>query len=228
MQEKSFATCFDKNCEEFAELLMTLVSENPSICNINQKKEVFKKDRAITSNEYVLAIGPDGSKVNRASFPDSYNKYGIHIGYRGRKAWISCENFDWTEKSLGEFHTDLILLLKELGMSTDNIDDRIAENVKKVKTEKSMDGISSISTIDGIIMSSLTTAALTFEMVKKLPLVSLVNKVWQWIDNILIASERRKQQYKLAVVLFYHKYITDFLELKNSANNNAEDEKMNF
>lgn len=98
MQEKSFATCFDKNCEEFAELLMTLVSENPSICNINQKKEVFKKDRAITSNEYVLAIGPDGSKVNRASFPDSYNKYGIHIGYRGRKAWISCENFDWTEK----------------------------------------------------------------------------------------------------------------------------------
>ena len=157
MQEKSFATCFDKNCEEFAELLMTLVSENPSICNINQKKEVFKKDRAITSNEYVLAIGPDGSKVNRASFPDSYNKYGIHIGYRGRKAWISCENFDWTEKSLGEFHTDLILLLKELGMSTDNIDDRIAENVKKVKTEKSMDGISSISTIDGIIMSSLTT-----------------------------------------------------------------------
>ncbi len=124
MQEKSFATCFDKNCEEFAELVMTLVSENPSICNINQKKEVFKKDRAITSNEYVLAIGPDGSKVNRASFPDSYNKYGIHIGYRGRKAWISCENFDWTEKSLGEFHTDLILLLKELGMSTDNIDDR--------------------------------------------------------------------------------------------------------
>lgn len=177
MQEKSFATCFDKNCEEFAELLMTLVSENPSICNINQKKEVFKKDRAITSNEYVLAIGPDGSKVNRASFPDSYNKYGIHIGYRGRKAWISCENFDWTEKSLGEFHTDLILLLKELGMSTDNIDDRIAENVKKAKTEKSMDGISSISTIDGIIMSSLTTAALTFEMVKKLPLVSLVPQI---------------------------------------------------
>ena len=39
MQEKSFATCFDKNCEEFAELLMTLVSENPSICNINQKKD---------------------------------------------------------------------------------------------------------------------------------------------------------------------------------------------
>lgn len=35
MQEKSFATCFDKNCEEFAELLMTLVSENPSICNIS-------------------------------------------------------------------------------------------------------------------------------------------------------------------------------------------------
>lgn len=79
MQENSFATCFDKNYEEFAELLMTLVSENPSICNIHLKKEVFKKDRAITSNEYVLAIGLYGSKVNRASFPDCYNRYGIPI-----------------------------------------------------------------------------------------------------------------------------------------------------
>ena len=228
MQEKSFATCFDKNCEEFAELLMTLVSENPSICNINQKKEVFKKDRAITSNEYVLAIGPDGSKVNRASFLDCYNKYGIHIGYRGRKAWISCEDFDWTEKSLGEFHTDLILLLKELGMCIDNIDDRIAENLKKVKSEKSMDGISSISTIDGIIISSLTSASLIVEKVNTISLFPFVNKLKQWIDNIINSSERRKQQYKLAVVLFYHKYLTDFLELQNSANNNAEDKKMNF
>ena len=227
MQEKSFATCFDKNCEEFAELLMTLVSENPSICNINQKKEVFKKDRAITSNEYVLAIGPDGSKVNRASFPDSYNKYGIHIGYRGTKAWISCENFDWTVESLREFRIELISLLEESGMRTDNIDDRIAENVKKIKSEKSMDSITSYSTIDGIIMGSLTTVAIAGEFVKN-PIGSFVSYVRQWIDNILNASQRREQQYKLAVVLFYHKYITDFLELKNSANNNAEDEKMNF
>ena len=35
MQEKSFATCFDKNCETSAELLMTLVSGNPSICNFD-------------------------------------------------------------------------------------------------------------------------------------------------------------------------------------------------
>lgn len=91
-----------------------------------------------------------------------------------------------------------------------------------------MDGISSISTIDGVIMSSLTTTALTLEIVKMFPHGFLVYKVRQWIDNILNASKRREQQYKLAVVLFYRKYITDFLELKNSANNNAEDEKMNF
>ena len=94
MQEKSFATCFDKNCEEFAELLMTLVSENPSICNINQKKEVFKKDRAITSNEYVLAIGPDGSKVNRASFPDSYK-----MCIRDSSCCLSCQF--WSSQSHG-------------------------------------------------------------------------------------------------------------------------------
>ena len=38
----------------------------------------------------------------------------------------------------------------------------------------------------------------------------------------------REQQYNLAIALFFQKYIADFLELKNSANNNAEDEKMNF
>ena len=74
-------------------------------------------------------------------------------------------------------------------MRTDNIDDRIAENVKKVKSEKSMDSITSYSTIDGIIMGSLTTVAIAGEFVKN-PIGSFVSYVRQWIDNILNASQR--------------------------------------
>ena len=57
MTEKSFATCFDKGCEQFAEVLMTLVSKDDRICNIKTSREEFKKDRSIVSGEYVLTIG---------------------------------------------------------------------------------------------------------------------------------------------------------------------------
>ena len=133
MAEKSFVSCFDKNYDEFAELLMTLISDEGSIRNINLSKESFKKDRAITSDEYVVTIGPKSSKVNKTNFPDNYNKYGIHIGFRGRKAWICCEDYSWNEQNLKVFQTDLIQLLDEHGMRTENIDEEIAEYIKKVK-----------------------------------------------------------------------------------------------
>ena len=43
MQEKSFATCFDKNCEEFAELLMTLVSETLLFVISTRRKRFLRK-----------------------------------------------------------------------------------------------------------------------------------------------------------------------------------------
>ena len=32
-------------------------------------------------------------------FKDTYNKYGIHIGYYGKNAWVYCKDFDWTEEA---------------------------------------------------------------------------------------------------------------------------------
>ena len=91
METKSFVTCYDSDCEKYAELLMTLVSMNDKIKNINLLREEFKKDRGIVSTEYVLTIGKDGSAVNSQHFPaDKYNSYGIQIGVKGRKAWIVC------------------------------------------------------------------------------------------------------------------------------------------
>lgn len=227
MKDISFVTCYDKDCEEFAELLMTLVSENSYICNINKKSELFKKDFAVTSNEYVLTIGSKASKINIKSFKDTYNKYGIHIGFRGRKAWVSCEHFNWNKKNLREFHEELIMLLNELGMCTDDINDRIAENIKKAIITKSLSDIQGKNTTETIIMTSLTSAVLlSYMFYCNNSLFLLIKMAWNWIENIKNSSERKKEQYKLAIVLFYHKYINDFLEINNSKEN--EKNKMSF
>ena len=230
--EKSFVTCFDKDCEDFAEVLMTLVSANPSIRNINQKNEVFKKNSAVTSDEYVLTIGPKGSKVNKSSFCDCYSKYGIHIGFRGRKAWISCENFYWDESSLKEFHTECKQLLKDHGMSEDDIDDEIAKNVKKTIAAGAL-AVSAGSIGTGIIMSSLVMAAIMNKSKSpKLDFLIPIKFLRRLFDNLLNASERRKQQYKLAVVLFCYKYLNEFLGIDTSNGSGVKDvgdnEKMNF
>lgn len=226
MTEKSFVSCFDKNCEEYAETLMTLISENESIRNINLKKEAFKKDRVITSDEYVLTIGSEGSKVNKTNFPDCYDKYGIHIGFRGKKAWICCEDYDWNKKEVKEFRKELILLLDELGMRTDNIDVEIEENIKKAKAAKSTAIVCTGSSAGNIIMGSLITVSL---MAPSIPIyLSVYYYIKNKICNYLNKQKIREQQYKLAVVMFYHKYINDFLNINTSKDDVDKDNGMNF
>ena len=225
MTEKSFVSCFDKNCEEYAETLMTLISENESIRNINLKKEAFKKDRVITSDEYVLTIGSEGSKVNKTNFPDCYDKYGIHIGFRGKKAWICCEDYDWNKKEVKEFRKELILLLDELGMRTDNIDVEIEENIKKAKAAKSTAIVCTGSLAGNIIMGSLVTILMATSIPIYLSVYYYIkNKIWNYLNKQKI----REQQYKLAVVMFYHKYINDFLNINTSKDDVDKDNGMNF
>lgn len=226
MRERSFVTCFDKDCEMYAEVLMTLISENESICNINIKKEEFKKDRKVTSGEYVLTIGPEGSKVNKTNFPDCYDKYGIHIGFRGRKAWICCEDYSWNEQNLKAFQTDLIQLLDEHGMRTDNINEEIAEYIKKVKQSKTMDVVRDSSLSYAIIMTSIMTASIMASTIAG-P-IGFLYMFKRWIRNYLRKSKIREQQYKLAVVMFYHKYINEFLNISTSTEDVDKDNGMNF
>ena len=47
-------------------------------------------------------------------FKDTYNKYGIHIGYYGKNAWVYCKDFDWTEEAYFNLKKDLITILKDL------------------------------------------------------------------------------------------------------------------
>lgn len=225
MTEKSFVSCFDKNCEEFAELLMTLISDEGAIRNINIKKETFKKDRAITSDEYVVTIGLEGSKVNKMNFPDCYDKYGIHIGFRGKKAWICCEDYNWKKKEVNEFRKELILLLDELGMRTENIDVEIEENIKKAKVAKSTAIVCTGSLAGNIIMGSLITTLMATNIPIYLSVYCYIkNKIWNFLNKHKI----REQQYKLAVVMFYHKYINEFLNISTSKEDAEKDNGMNF
>lgn len=116
--EKSFVTCYDNDCEEYAEVLMTLVSADKKLCNIKRDKKEFKKDRSIVSGEYVLTIGKKGSEYNRQNFKDEYNNYGIHFGYYGAKAWIYCEKFEWDRNSIIAFNKEVLSLRKKLVMDT--------------------------------------------------------------------------------------------------------------
>jgi len=209
MTEKSFATCFDKGCEQFAEVLMTLVSKDDRICNIKTSREEFKKDRSIVSGEYVLTIGEKSSAVQRANFPDKYNAYGIHIGFYGHKAWISCESYDWNRKSLLDFQIELRKILKELGMPTDAIDKDVKElSDKKNKAKKKANSNPDVATI---VLESLAEATWGLSGMSK-----LVKSIQKIADNLWNKSARRKQQYKLAVVLFFHKYIKEFLDIKET------------
>lgn len=215
--EKSFVTCFDKDCEDFAELLKTLVSERSSIRNIKQKKKDFDKQQDVTSDEYVLTIGNKSSIKNIESFKSQYNKYGIHIGYIGHKAWICCEKFDWDKRSRTEFHKELIILLDQLGMCTDNIDDTIAEYVKRVKRDDSMDSVLGCTLAQTVLLSSIVY----FNLFQENKFIFL----WRKLCNLFSSSQRRKEQYKLAVVLFYHKYLNDFLQMYNKEDDKNEDSK---
>ena len=238
MVEKSFATCFDKDCEEYANTLMTLVSKDKSICNIKTSREEFKKDRSIVSGEYVLTVGEKGSAYNKQNFKDIYSDYGIHIGYYGAKAWISCESFKWDENSLFKFHTELISVLDELGMNTDNIDDRAKEFLKEQKKNKKYAENKGKNIQQGDLAEAfhkeayevLMTSIAVTNIIKNNISFGFGNiflKVGKWFSSFLKKSERRKQQYKYAIVLFYHRYIHDFLELDDK-NNEDNNEKMNF
>ena len=231
MTEKSFVTCFDKDFKECAELLMTLISQNESICNINRKTEEFNKDCAVTSSEYVLTIGPNGSKVNRSNFPDCYNKYGIHIGFRGRKAWICCEDYNWNKEKVKEFRKELIQLLDELGMRIDNIDEEIEENIKKAKVAKTTAVVSTGSLAGNVIMESIISTSTTlFSIPKSIAMAfTLLYYIFrELIEDLMNKQKIRDQQYKLAVVLFYHKYINEFLNINASKEDVDKDKRMDF
>lgn len=240
MSEITFVTSYDKDCRDYADNLMTLVSNDKYLCNITRKNEEFIKDRSIVSGEYVLTIGNEASRNNLQTFKDKYNNYGIHFGYHGTKAWICCENYKWDKDSLFKFHSELISVLDEFGMKTDNIDDRAKEFLKEQKKIKKK--IDSFEGKPGLLKGDaaeafhneayevlMTQIAVTNMLQQSIGfgLVELINTVGKWFVDLLKKSELRKQQYKYAIVLFYKRYIHEFLKI-DEMNDKESSEIMDF
>lgn len=224
MNIEKFVTCYDKGCEEYAETLMTLVSKDKALMNIKREQGEFKNDRGVVSGEYVLTIGKKGSEYNSRNFKDIYNNFGIHFGYYGAKAWIYCDDYDWDVKSQFEFNKEFFSFLDELGMKTDDFDEKARKLYKKIvesqkQTTKGKQGYHDSAgmnapvmrdEIDGAMKSILNELLVDFYYWDIMAPFALPYFIRRWKKK----ARRRKNQYRFAIVLFYHRYLHDFLEIK--------------
>lgn len=230
--EKSFVTVYDKDCEEYAVTLMSLVSKDKMICNINRKTEEFKKDMTIVSGEYVLSIGKKASVHLRNNFKDIYSNYGIHIGYCGTRAWISCENFDWDKVSLYDFKKELYSISEELGMNTENIEESVKLSVNNEQKKKALETMLS-EKIHTELVSSETSDEIKEALLRAIQdaIITILCPEVTLFNFLHKRKEKRRQQYRFATVLFYYYYLCDFLEIKREGNeetNKEENKKENF
>lgn len=219
--EKTFVTCYDNDCKAYATVLTTLLSNDEKIANVKRDETEFNKDISIVSSEYILTIGEKSSAVNSGNFPaNKYNDYGIKIGIYGHKAWISCEDFYWDEDSEHKFQVELLDLLKDLGMATDDIDKEIEqylESKKKAKDEL----LPQKTETKNIFVESL--AAVRYQIKQGINHSSVVN--WSkilyyvttdYVRDLFKRSSRRDRQYRFAVAIFVLKYMTEFLKIEET------------
>jgi len=216
--EKSFVTCYDKGCEEYAETLMTLVSKDKALNNIKREREEFKKDRGIVSGEYVLTIGKNGSEYNSRNFKDIYNNYGIHFGYYGAKAWIYCDDYDWDVKSQFEFNKEFFSFLDELGMKTEDFDEKARKLYEKIvesqkQTTKGKQEYHDSAAMNAPVMRDEIDATMK-SILNELLIDSYYSRFLSFIMRRRKKARKRRNQYRFAIVLFYHRYLHDFLEIK--------------
>lgn len=227
MGEKSFVTVYDKGLEEFAEVIMTLVSTDTVICNIKRATEEFKKDKSIVSGEYVLYIGERGSAFIRQNFKDAYCNYGIHIGFYGTKAWISCERFEWGFVNEADFTIELHSTLERLGMNAKDyekyvkacllykqLNDAPIASEKRAGEHRETTGLSPKDNPESI-------AERKAYLKKYLSFVVEHASELDWISD-LSGSNKLKLQYRFAIALFYDKYLHDFLQIKKEEKENQQ------
>ena len=220
-EKTSFVTCYDNDCKDYAKVLTTLLSNDEKIANIKQDERNFDENPTVVSTEYILTIGEKSSAVNSGNFPaNKYNDYGIKIGIYGHKAWICCEDFYWDEDSEHKFQVELLDLLKDLGMATDDIDKEIEqylESKKKAKDEL----LPQKTETKNIFVESL--AAVRYQIKQAANHSSsiflfgvLYHVTKEYIHDLFKRSSRRDRQYRFAVAIFVLKYMTEFLKIEET------------
>lgn len=212
---KQFTIIYDKEQEEYATVLNTLISEIKEAKNVKREFKIYDQNMNLTDKDFVLFVGDKSSLMYRENFKDSYSKYGIHLGYRGTKAWIYCEKAEWNKKIYKEFHNELLELYQKMAMNPSKVQEHVDEGVKEyIET-----GTSVVPVGSTIAQQVLWTSIITSQIIVMNPLISLLYMTYRWIKSLFAESTRIDQQYRFAVVLFFSEYLKDYLKITTNESN---------
>lgn len=216
---KQFTIVFDKKQAEYATILNTLVSEIEEIKNVELSLKVYQKGMVLTDKDCVLFLGDESSQKYRDNFKDIYSKYGIHIGYRGCKAWIYCEKYNWDKLSYKRFHDELLDLYKRLDMNPAKVQDFVTAGVK----EYCKMGMTTAPSSSTFAQQMLWTSVVTSSIVAMPPFPFIIIRlIKKWIKSLLAESTRIDQQYRFAMALFFSDYLKKYLKMADEENVNKE------
>lgn len=212
---KPFTIIYDKEQKEYATILHTLVSEIEETKNIKQEFKIYEQNMNLTDKDYALFIGDKSSLMYRENFKDNYSKYGIHLGYRGTKAWIYCEKAKWDKKTYNDFHNELLELYKKMSMNPSKAQKYVDEGVKEyIKT-----GTSAVPVGSTIAQQVLWSSIITSQIIVMSPVSSLIYMIYRWIKSLFAESTRIDQQYRFATVLFFSEYLKEYLKIITNESN---------
>lgn len=236
-----FITCYDKDLQDYADFLKILVSANDSINNLDFNLVQFK-NQDIVSKEYVLYLGEKSVHRKSQMFNDIYHKYGIHIGYYGKNAWLYCEDFNWTEKSYLNFKIDLITILRDLNLDYKNIDANIEKYVEFLSDDLDDPGCIELWKIavndcrkpyEEEDESRIITPFLKLNQIEYFkncisqnylsqnPISEFIDVISKKYFNKPVTKE---EQYKLAIVIFYRFFLDELLKIKEESSNNSSND----
>ena len=208
--KKQFTIIYDDSCKEYSTILNTLVSECEELKNIEHSIEKYQKDMALTDKDCVVFLGKEASKDYRNNFKDVFSKYGIHIGFRGTKAWIYCEKITWNKKSYFEFHQALLHLYELLDMNPSRIKESINLGIKEYINTGNTSIPIGTTTAQGLLWSSIITSTIIVNPFIYLgPIGWLIYIAQRWFKDLQADSKRIDQQYRYAIASFFALHLKD-------------------
>lgn len=136
-----------------------------------------------------------------------------------------CDDFAWDVKSQFEFNKELFSFLEDLGMKTEDFDEKAQKLYKKFimaeRQEQKIKGAQENNTLSGknapVLYDEINEALMPILnelIIDNLRAPLFLYLVLRWMKK----RRRRKNQYRFAVVLFYQNYLHDFLDINEEQN----------
>lgn len=225
---KQLFIVYDKHRYDNAIMLLNLISTKPEIkASIYTVKEI--KQNKLVSREKCLYIGRDCS--SDIQFNDMYEKWGIHIGTIGTKAWIRCEPFEFDNDELHLFEENLMYYCNKFKMesvySKEYLSDRPLvlrqfllgeepwkDNIIKRVQDKGLKNKGAWRFGDLFLL--VDTPSIYFE--------NYLNKNRNTFND---KTAIRKYQYTLAVLIFFGRFFNQFMKIDDEQPNASSQTETN-